>query len=71
MLKEGKLIGFLMDTHIYVNHLDGVKEQMARKPFSLPQVETSEFKSIFDWVYTSTKVLDYKSHPTIKFDIAV
>jgi thymidylate synthase len=29
-LKEGKLIGFLADVHIYKNHVDGAKEQLTR-----------------------------------------
>jgi thymidylate synthase len=70
-LKEGKLIGFLGDTHVYVNHIDGLKEQLSRTPTALPKLETENFTSIFDWKYTDTKVIDYKAQPTIKFEIAV
>jgi len=69
--KEGKLIGFLADTHIYVNHLDGVEEQLSRKPLSLPLVETKPFNSIFDWEYIHSKIVDYNHHPRIKFEIAI
>ncbi|MBW2966491.1 thymidylate synthase [Candidatus Woesearchaeota archaeon] len=69
--KEGKLVGFLADTHIYVNHLDGIKEQLARKPFPLPTIKTENFKSIFDWKHTDTKVENYEKHPRIKFEVAV
>ncbi|MDP3698445.1 MAG: thymidylate synthase [Nanoarchaeota archaeon] len=69
--KEGKLTGFLADTHIYVNHEDKAKEQLTRKPFPLPSIETENFKSIFEWKYTDTKVLNYQHHAFIKFDIAV
>ncbi|MFH0752849.1 MAG: thymidylate synthase [archaeon] len=70
-LKEGMLTGFLMDTHIYVNHLKGVKDQLSREPYVLPKVGTLNFYSIFDWEYTQTNAMDYKSHPAIKFEIAV
>lgn len=70
-LKEGKLIGFLGDTHIYENHIEGLKEQLKREPYSLPKIQTKDFKSIFDWKYTDTEVIDYKKHPPIKFEIAV
>ncbi len=72
-LREGKLIGFLADTHIYANHIEGAKEQLARDPekYPLPKIETESFTSIFEWKYEDTKLLNYESYPTIKFDIAV
>jgi thymidylate synthase len=72
-LKEGKLIGFLADTHIYLNHLDGAKEQLTRDPgkYPLPKIETENFTSIFDWKYEDSKIIGYESYPTIKFEIAV
>jgi thymidylate synthase len=33
-----ELIGNLGDTHIYKNQIDGVKEQLTREPFKLPQL---------------------------------
>jgi thymidylate synthase len=70
-LKEGKLVGFLADTHIFVNHINGVKEQIKRKPYNLPKVKTNNFKSIFAWKYTDSELANYIHHPKIKFDIAV
>jgi len=71
--EEGILTGFLADVHIYKNHLDGLKEQLSRDPnkYALPKLITKNFKSIFDWQYTDTEVINYKSYPRIKFDIAV
>jgi len=72
-LKEGKLVGFLGDTHIYSNHVEGAKEQLSRDPneFPLCSVETENFTNIFDWTYTDSKRVGYKSHDRIHFDIAV
>lgn len=70
-LEEGTLVGQLADTHIYSNHINGLKEQLQRKPYDLPKIETSNFTSIFDWEYKDTKLTEYKSHPKINFDIAV
>jgi thymidylate synthase len=72
-LQEGKLVGFLADTHIYVNHLDGAKEQVSRDPntYPLPKIITENFTSIFDWKYENTRVDGYQSHPKIEFAIAV
>jgi len=72
-LKEGKLIGFLGDVHIYNNHLDGAREQLTRDPnkYKLPQIVTENFTSIFDWKAEDSEVVGYESYPTIRFEIAV
>jgi thymidylate synthase len=70
-LQEGKLIGFLMDTHIYVNHIPGVKKQLTQKIYNLPELKTGNFKSIFDWSHEDSEVLNYKHSDHIKFEVAV
>lgn len=70
-LREGKLIGFLGDTHIYVNHLDAIHAQITRSPKTLPCIRTDNFSSVFDWHYNDTVIEGYDPHPAIKFDIAV
>lgn len=72
-LKEGKLVGFLADVHIYKNHLDGAREQITRDPnkYKLPTIQTNNFKSIFDWQYTDTELIGYESYDRISFPIAV
>lgn len=70
-LQEGRLVGFLADVHIYVNHVEGAKEQLGREPKALPKIITEPFTSIFDWKYEDSKVEGYDPAPTIKFDIAV
>jgi len=69
--KEGRLVGFLGDTHIYTNHVDGLKEQLSREPKKLCAIKTDNFKSIFEWKYTDSEVIGYEHHPRIKFEIAV
>lgn len=70
-LQEGKLIGFLADTHIYVNHLDGAKEQLAREPKTLPTIITEPFTSIFDWTGEHTRLEGYEPMDRIEFPIAI
>lgn len=70
-LKEGRLTGFLSNVHIYENHVAVAEEQLKREPFGPPQVETSNFTSIFDWTHKDTKVIGYKCHPALKAEIAV
>ena len=71
--QEGKLIGFLADVHLFINHIEGAKKQLSRNPnqYPLPTLQTNNFTSIFDWKYTDSEVLNYQSHPSIKFQIAV
>ncbi len=71
--QEGVLIGFLADTHIYLNHIDGMKEQLSRDPrkYPLPKLVTENFTSIFDWKAEDSKVIGYESYPRIKFEVAV
>ena len=70
-LQEGKLIGFLADTHIYVNHIDGAKLQLARTPGTLPRVITEPFTSIFDWTGEHTRLEGYEPQERIDFPIAI
>lgn len=70
-LKEGRLVGFLADTHIYLNHVEGLKEQLSRTPDPLCSIRTDNFTSIFDWKYEDSVVENYEHHPRIKFDVAV
>lgn len=71
--EEGKLVGFLADVHIYINHLDGAREQLTRDPdmYPLPKIITENFTSIFGWQYTDTKIEGYQSYPRIELPIAV
>ena len=71
-LKEGMLVGFFADAHIYNNHLDGIKELLNRNATGkLPTIKTDNFKSIYDWQYSDTILLDYEPLPRVKFNVAV
>jgi len=66
------LVGFFADAHIYDNHLDGVKELLNRNVTgNLPTIKTDNFKSIYDWQYNDTILLDYDPLPSVKFEVAV
>jgi len=70
-LEEGELIGHLGNTHIYVNQVEGIKEQLSRAPLDLSIIVTENFTNIFNWGYMDTKLVGYKSHPEIKFPKAI
>ncbi len=63
-----ELIGNLGDCHIYLDQVEGVKEQLTRQPMSLPKV------TIQDGIYCSSPsdilLENYESHPAIKFPLS-
>jgi thymidylate synthase len=70
-----ELIGNLGDCHIYLNQIDGVKEQLTREPFELPglnQFPTYEGSrpSIESYVIGDFTLKNYQSHPKIYFPLS-
>lgn len=72
-LKPGDFVHTLGDAHIYLNHIDQVKEQLRRKPSDIqPQLELNPDKSsIFDYDMKDIHVTDYHPAPAIKAPVAV
>lgn len=60
------------DVHLYSNHIEQVKLQLSRAPYSLPQlVMKRRPTSIFDYEFEDFEIVNYQSHPSIKAPIAV
>ena len=71
-LEPWEFVHILGDTHIYLNHFEQVKEQLARESYPLPKIWLNpEIKNIFDFKMEDIKLIDYKHHPTIKAPMAV
>jgi thymidylate synthase len=71
-LVAGEFVHILGDTHIYSNHFEQVKEQLARAPRSLPQMKINpKVDNILDFKYKDFELVGYDPHPTIKAPIAV
>jgi len=71
-LAPGELVISLGDAHIYSNHLEQVRQQLAREPRELPTISLDpSVKSLFDFRYEHFHVEGYDPHPTIKAPIAV
>jgi thymidylate synthase len=71
-LEPWEFVHVLGDTHIYLNHFEQVKEQLAREPYPLPKIWLNpEVENIYDFKMEDIKLIDYKYHPTIKAPMAV
>jgi len=69
-LEPGIFTHTLGDAHIYLNHVDGIKEQLTRIPGPLPCVEIAD-KSIFDLRFEDIQLKNYQPQGFIKFPVAV
>lgn len=71
-LKEGMLVAFCADAHVYLPQLDAAQEIIKREvDIPLPTVKTDRFTSVFDWQYSDTILENYNPLPAIKIPIAV
>lgn len=71
-LKTGEFVHTLGDAHIYLNHLEQVREQLSREPRALPTMELNpDVKSIFDFRFEDFELKNYNPHPHIKGVVAV
>jgi thymidylate synthase len=60
------------DCHLYVNHLEQARLQLAREPLPLPTLTIRRRPdSIFDYRFEDFEFAGYQSHPAIKAPIAV
>lgn len=69
-LEPGVFAHTIVDAHIYVNHVDGLKEQLTRKPKPLPTL-TINPKPVDQLTYEDFKLEGYDPDPLIRFEVAV
>lgn len=69
-LKPGIFVHTLGDAHVYLNHIEGLKEQLKRAPGKLPQLKLAK-KPVLDMTFEDIEILNYKHDAFIKFPIAV
>jgi thymidylate synthase len=71
-LKPGDFVWTGGDCHLYTNHLEQAREQLARVPRARPRmVLNPDVKDLFGFQYDDFKLVDYDPHPHIKAPVAV
>lgn len=69
-LEPGTFAHSIVDAHIYVNHVDGLKEQLTRKPKPLPTLKIAN-KPVDELTFDDFTLENYDPDPVIKFEVAV
>lgn len=73
-MSVGDLVYAGGDCHIYLNQMEGVREQLSRDPekYDLPELEINPDKKDVDEIeFDDIKLVGYESYPTIKFPLSV
>ena len=60
------------DVHLYLNHIEPIKEQLTREPYPLPTVKISDrvVNDISEYTLDDFKLDGYESHPPIKMPLS-
>jgi thymidylate synthase len=71
-LEVGEFVWTGGDCHLYLNHLEQARTQLARTPFPSPTLKIKRKpNSLYDYVFDDFEFVNYQFHPGIKAPIAV
>jgi len=71
-LKPGEFVHAFGDAHLYLNHLEQAREQLARSPRPLPRMRLNPaIRDVFDFRYEDFHPRGIRPAPAIKAPIAV
>ncbi len=71
-LEVGDFVHTFGDAHLYSNHFEQVKTQLAREVYPLPTMKINpEIKNIFDFTYEDFTLENYECHEGIRAPIAI
>ena len=71
-LKTGEFIHTIGDCHIYDDHIEAMKEQTIRTPYTFPILHIkNKFDNINDYKDTDFEIENYKYHKKIQMDMRV
>jgi thymidylate synthase len=70
-LQPGEFVHTLGDAHLYLNHLDQARTQLAREPLPLPTLKLAAKRDLFAFDEPDVVLEGYRAHPKIEAKIAV
>ena len=70
-LEPGDFVHSFGDLHLYANHVDQAKTQLARRPRAFPTLELAAKDDLFAYVFEDFSLVGYDPHPLIKAPVAV
>lgn len=71
-LAPGDFVHTFGDVHLYNNHIEQAREQLARAPRRLPTMKLNPaVRSLFQFRYEDFQLENYDPHPAIKAPVAV
>jgi len=71
-LEPGDFVWTGGDCHIYLNQIEGVREQLKRAPRPQPKlILKRKPASIFEYHFEDFEIAGYDPHPPIKYPVAV
>jgi thymidylate synthase len=70
--RPGEFVHTFGDAHLYCNHLEQARTQLARDPLPLPSMKINpDIDDLFSFRFEDFELVNYQSHPHIKAPIAV
>ncbi len=69
-LQSRHFVHTIGDAHVYLNHIDGLHEQLQRTPKALPKLQIAE-KPMDEMQFEDIVLVDYAHDPFIRFEVAV
>ena len=66
----GHFVHTFGDAHIYLDHVDGAREQLARQPLPPPSIALSD-RPLLEQRFDDVELVGYESHPAIRLKVSV
>ena len=71
-LQAGDFVHVIGDAHVYLNHVEPLKQQLAREPRPFPKLRINPEKTDIDsFTYSDFTIEGYSPHKSIKMEMAV